>query len=105
MACPGAISLLEKARLVNRKATKAAIKLPHNFSEHKKQFLHMITTVVQTHHIPEELVINIDETPLRIISIDKWTLEKEGTKQVPVVGFDDKREKPLGHTSVNESIH
>ena len=37
-------------------------------------------------------MINVDETPLKIVPVDKWTLEREGSKQVPVVGLEDKRE-------------
>ena len=36
--------------------------------------------------------MNIDETPLRIVRADKFTLEVAGAKQVQLMGKEDKRE-------------
>ena len=85
-------SLLERARMVKRKSTKAAKKLPADFDDQKERFLSRIGAAIRTHNIPGELVINIDETPLRIVPVDKWTLEEEGAAQVPLTGQEDKRE-------------
>ena len=83
---------LERTRMVKRKPTKAAKKLLADFDDQKEHFLSKIGAAIWTHNIPEELVINIDETPLRIVPVDKWTLEEEGATQVPLTGQEDKRE-------------
>ena len=48
-------------------------------------------TVVE-HAIPDHLIINMDETGLKIVPVDKHTLEVEGSPQVAVTGQEDKRE-------------
>ena len=85
------ISLLERAGMVKHKATKAAKKLPRDCCEKKEHFL-QINSTVKTYNIPAELVINVDETLLRIVPVDRWTLEREGPKRVPILGLEDKRE-------------
>ena len=85
-------SFLRRANLVKRKATKAAKKLPEDFEQVKAAFLQNISAVVKEHKIPDELIINLDETPLRFVPVDKYTMEKIGAKQVPLVGKEDKRE-------------
>ena len=41
---------------------------------------------------PSQLIINWDQTGVRIVPCDSWTMEKKGKKQVDIVGKDDKRE-------------
>ena len=41
--------------------------------------------------IPLELIINWDQTCCKLIPGSDWTMETQGSKQVPVVGKDDKR--------------
>ena len=63
-----------------------------NFQEHKTRFLDPITTAVMTHDIPSDLSINIDETSLMVVPVDKRTLDRNGIKQVALTGQEDKRE-------------
>ena len=42
--------------------------------------------------IPLELIINWDQTGCKLVPISEWTMERQGSKKVPVVGKDDKRE-------------
>ncbi len=77
---------------MKRKATKAARKLPADFADIKLTFLERITNEVQSNSIPLALVLNWDQTGSKLVPVSEWTLEKEGTKQIPVVGKDDKRE-------------
>ena len=42
--------------------------------------------------IPLELIINWDQTGCKLVPISEWTMERQGSKEVPVVGKDDKRE-------------
>ena len=72
------------------KATKAARKLPADFLEIKLSFLQRIKDEVEKNSIPQDLIANWDQTGSKLVPVSEWTMEKEGTKQVPVVGKDDK---------------
>ena len=39
---------------------------------------------------PKELIINFDQTALNYVSATPWTLEKQGTKRIEVIGKGDK---------------
>lgn len=41
--------------------------------------------------ILSELVINWDQTGINYVPSDSYTIEKEGTKRVPIIAVDDKR--------------
>ena len=85
-------SLMRRMGFVRRKGTKAAHKLPDNYADLKADFLRRITEVVSQHSIPAELVLNFDQTAVPIIPISKWTLEKQGSRQVEITGLEDKRQ-------------
>eukprot|EP00117_Sycon_ciliatum_P020085 scpid79137/ scgid18001/ len=89
---PWADSLLRRIDFVKRKATKAARKLPGNFTELKSDFHRRVTSIVEEHSIPAQLVINMDETGLPTVPVSQWTLEEAGSRQVPVFGLEDKRQ-------------
>ena len=48
--------------------------------------------MAKCHNIPANLVINIDQTGLNIVSLGEWTMEKEGSKTVCWAGLEDKRQ-------------
>ena len=85
-------SFLIRRGYVKRKATKAARKLPPDFSTLKHTFLTRIHDEVKTNKIPSQLIINWDQTGVKLVPVSSWTMAEEGVKQVPVVGKDDKRE-------------
>ena len=85
-------SFLRRKGYVKRKAPKAARKLPADFPEIKLSFLQRIKDEVEKNSIPQDLIVNWDQTGSKLVPVSEWTMEKEGTKQVPVVGKDDKRE-------------
>ena len=58
----------------------------------KQGFVDRIADVVREFHIPPELVINLDETGVKIVPVSTWTLEKKGVTQVPIVGIEDKQQ-------------
>ena len=74
------------------KATKAAHKLPDDFSEVKQAFLQRVKSEVETWNIPHVLIINWDQTGSKLVPVSEWTMEREGTKQVATIGREDKRE-------------
>eukprot|EP00058_Branchiostoma_floridae_P006720 XP_002592208.1 hypothetical protein BRAFLDRAFT_84636 [Branchiostoma floridae] len=88
-------SLLVRMNYVKRKATKAARKLPADFDESRATFLTRVSETVAELEIPEEMVINWDQTGVNIVPVGDWTLEEAGARQVPVVGKEDKRQITL----------
>ena len=40
--------------------------------------------------IPADLVINFDQTGINCMPVSSWTMEKEGSKRVEIIGKDDK---------------
>ena len=63
-----------------------------DFEAVKKDFLERIITAVKTHSIPQALIINLDETGLKLVPVSNWTLEQQGAAKIKVAGVDDKRE-------------
>lgn len=46
---------------------------------------------MEEHSIPKDLVINWDQTGTKLVPVNSWMLEDKGSKQVAVVGKDNKR--------------
>ncbi len=84
-------SLFQRMGYVHRKGTKAGRKLPNDFPTIKEEYLRNIQSIVKEHNIPDELIVNFDQTGVSIIPVDDWTMEKEGATDVPITGLDDKR--------------
>ena len=42
--------------------------------------------------IPEELILNWDQTGIKMIPMNSWTMEQEGVQRVEMVGLSDKRQ-------------
>ena len=84
--------LLRRHGYVKRKGTKAARKVPDDFDNVKAAFLQNVTAQITTHKIPDDLVINFDQTGCKIVPQSDWTLEKQGSLQVALTGLEDKRQ-------------
>lgn len=84
--------LLTRIKFVKRKATKTCKKEPDNLEELCTKFVPGMPGNVQLHKIPPELVLNVDETGLPVVPVSQWTMAEQGVKQVPMTGFDDKRQ-------------
>lgn len=89
---PWARSFLNRIGFVKRKATKTARNFPNDFEGAKKKFLQTIDEKRNHFSIPDDLVLNWDQTGVKLVPASKWTMEARGSKQVGVVGLDDKRE-------------
>lgn len=85
-------SFMHRMGLSKRKGTKAARKLPDDFAAIRVAFLERIRFSVQEHKIPADLVLNWDQTGVRLVPVSEWTMAETGSKQVEIRGFDDKRE-------------
>ena len=75
-------SLLSRMGYIRRKETKAARKLPESFPEVKADFLQRIKSVVSQHNIPDDMIINFDQTGVPIVPVSNWTMDACGSKQV-----------------------
>ena len=84
--------LLSRMGLVKRKASTSAKVSVENFERKRELFLHEVKLVMEMEDIPAELVINFDQTGIKYVPTSSWTLEKEGSKRVAIVGKDDKRQ-------------
>ena len=87
-----AYSLLHRMKFVKRKVTTAKTKHSvENFKQLKKSFLRDVVTTVEMEEIPPELVLNWDQTGIKIVPSNTWTMDQQGSKRVEVVGVNDKR--------------
>lgn len=89
-------SLLARMGYVKRKVSTAASKLTvDNFEKLKADFLTSIVDIVEMEEIPLELILNSDQTGIRLVPSANYTLEKKGSKRVGLSGVDDKRQITL----------
>ena len=65
---------------VRRKATTQAKMPVEDFEEIKKSYLLDLEVVMSMDKIPEELVINFDQTGIHYVPVSDWTMAKEGAK-------------------------
>ena len=76
---------------VKRKATTKKPKFTvSNFEELKSQYLMDIKAIVTMEEIPDDLLVNWDQTAIKYIPLSNWTMDKEGSKRVEVIGIDNK---------------
>ena len=88
-----ALSLLERMQYVKRKGSTAKSKQAvADFIELKWGFLKDVATTVTMEDIPMELVLNWDQTGIKIVPSSNWTMERQGSKRVELIGTDDKRQ-------------
>ena len=85
-------SLLSRMGYVKRQVSTSAKVLPEDFNEWREQFLYDAKVLVNYEEIPDSLVINWDHTGIKYIPVSSWTMEREGTKRVEILGIDDKRQ-------------
>ncbi|KAG0422625.1 hypothetical protein HPB47_001564 [Ixodes persulcatus] len=85
-------SMMKRMNLVRRKATRTARKVPTDFENIKSEFLAKVENVVRENKIAEDMIINWDQTGYKLVPVSDWTLEEGGSRQISVVGREDKRE-------------
>ena len=54
-------------------------------------YLYNIVTLVEEHNIPQNLILNLDQTPLKYVPVLHNTMAKKGVKLVAIAGSADKR--------------
>ena len=71
-----------------RKTTKTAKKLP--------QIRRKVPSATEN-SIPDDLIVNWDQTGVRMVPVNDWTMTTRGSKQIFVTGLGDKRDTFFCH--------
>ena len=61
------------------------------WEEINTQYLHDIALAVRRYNIPDELILNADQTPSKYVPTTNVTMAGQGTAHIPVRGADDIR--------------
>ena len=86
-------SLLKRMNFVKRKATTSKSKqTAADFGEMKASFLADVVSTVAMEEIPPELILNWDQTGIKIVPCSTWTMDQRGAQRVEMVGVNDKRQ-------------
>ena len=86
-------SFLSRMNFVQRKGTTAKSKLSSTeFKEKKSTFLNDVYTIAQMEEIPAQLIMNWDQTGIRLVPSSNWTMEKRGARRIEIAGSKDKRQ-------------
>ena len=85
--------MLENMKFVQRKATTSVSKFVRtDFDVQKREFLTNVSTTVAMEKIPGELVLNWDQTGIRLVPSTTWTMERRDKHRVEMAGINDKRQ-------------
>ena len=85
--------VLESMKWTKRKGTTGKVEPSQQFvDEEKLTFQRNISTIIEDHDIPKDLILNLDQTPLSYVSPGKYTFNPKGAKTVPIKGVHDKRQ-------------
>ena len=79
-------------KFVQRKVTTAKSKHTiADFTQLKEQFLQDVVATVEMKKILPELIRNWDQTGIKIVPSNTWTMDQQGVKWVEMCGAKDKR--------------
>ena len=85
-------SLLSRMSYVKRKCSNTGKVPTPLFNEIKNVFLADVTAEVIMNDIPDDLIINWDQTALQFVPTGQWAMHQSGEKVVPISHSDDKRQ-------------
>ena len=83
-------NVLHRMGFSKRRANSKAKILPQDFDLIKEQYLIDIKSIVCMKEIPDQLLINWDQTALKLVLSSNWIMKKRGTKCVEITAVDDK---------------
>lgn len=87
-----ALSLFQRIGYTKRHATTGKVRLTAAYTDEVSlRFTSKIAADVKKHSIPEELIINWDQTPLKYVPCGQWTMAEKGSSKVALAGLSDKR--------------
>ena len=68
---------------VQRRATMAKGKFAiENFKEKRNQFLSDLVSIVELEEIPPELVLNWEQTGIKLVPASSWMMHNKGSQRV-----------------------
>ena len=71
-------------KFVQRKGMTAASKFSiDNFAEKKEQYLQDLVTIVKMEEIPPGLILNWDQTGVKVVPSYSWTMHDQGARSCP----------------------
>ena len=74
-----------------RGSTQSKCKVSNEeFGQVKNRFLSQIQGMIRAHQITPELVLNWDQSDIRLLPLSNWTMEEQGSKRVAIEGLNDK---------------
>ena len=72
--------------------TTGKVEIPEGArKEAELMYLHNIVAIVEENKIPQNLIMNLDQTPLKYVPVSHHTMAKKGVKSVSIAGSSDKR--------------
>ena len=72
--------------------TTSKVEIPEGVrKEAELMYLHNIVAIVEENKIPQNLIMNLDQTPLKYVPVSHHTMAKKGVKSVSIAGSSDKR--------------
>jgi len=75
-----------------RARTTAASKLPADWEAQGVLMAKRIAAAMEMHDVHPSLVINLDQTGVKLVPSSAWTYEKRNSSSVAVIGAEDKRQ-------------
>ena len=88
-----AYGFFKRIGFLQRKPTTAKSKFSvEDFAAKKREFLNDVVTTVDMEEIPAELILNWDQTGIRLVPSSSWTMEQRSVNRVEMVGQNDKRQ-------------
>ena len=85
-------SLLKQMGYVKKKGSNAGKMSPTQFAGIQEVFLADIKAQVLMNDIPDELIINWDQTGVPLVPTGEWTMHRAGEKIIPITNSDDKHQ-------------
>ena len=87
-----ASSMLIRMNFVKYKGTNSANLPPSDFEKVKNDFLERVKTVVLQNQIVPQMVINWNQTAVRLVPYSDWTMEEQGSNKISIKRRIDKRD-------------
>ena len=83
---------LRKLGYSKRKKTTKASLTSVDFEERKAQFVFDAQAIIELEEIPDDLVVNWDQTGIHYVPVSDWMMERTGAKRVAIAGANDTRQ-------------
>ena len=60
------------------------------FKRVKTTYLNQIARMVKLKEMPDSLIINLNQTGIKLVPTGDWTMAAQGSRRIEVAGLDDK---------------